>query len=72
MDNDLSVLLKAILDASSIQGDIGKLEKELSKKKINLQAVIDMSNNKRLLQEYASQIQEIFKNQGISIDVSNI
>lgn len=72
MDNDLSVLLKAILDASSIQGDIGKLEKELSKKKINLQAVIDMSNNKRLLQEYASQIQEIFKNQGISIDVSKI
>ena len=72
MENDFSVLLKTILDTSGIQGDVSKLEKELAKKKISLQTVIDTSANKKLLQEYALQIQAIFKNQGIDIDISKI
>lgn len=57
----LSVPVKAVLDDSGIQGDVRKLEKELAKKKISLQAVIDTNGDKKLLQETEASISALNK-----------
>ena len=70
--NDFLVELMTKLDTTQAINDVKELEKELQKKKINLKAVMDMSGNKRIMQQYAVQIQKIFQEKGIKIDTSKI
>lgn len=70
--NDFLVELIAKINTAQAINDVKELEKELQKRKINLKTVMDMSGNKRVMQEFAIQIQKIFQEKGINIDTSKI
>lgn len=70
--NDFLVEIMTKLNTAQAINDVKELEKELQKRKINLKTVMDMSGNKRIMQHFAIQIQEIFQKQGINIDISKI
>lgn len=71
IDHFLVELIAKINTAQAIT-DVKELEKELQKRKINLKAVMDMSGNKKIVQEFAIQIQKIFLERGVDIDTSKI
>lgn len=71
IDHFLVELIAKINTTQAIT-DVKELEKELQKRKINLKAVMDMSGNKKIVQEFAIQIQKIFQEKGINIDTSKI
>lgn len=71
IDHFLVELIAKINTAQAIT-DVKELEKELQKRKINLKAVMDMSGNKKIVQEFAIQIQKIFQERGVDIDTSKI
>lgn len=71
IDHFLVELIAKINTTQAIT-DVKELEKELQKRKINLKAAIDMSGNKKIVQEFAVQIQKIFQERGVDIDTSKI
>lgn len=71
IDHFLVELIAKINTAQAIT-DVKELEKKLQKRKINLKAVMDMSGNKKIVQEFAIQIQKIFQERGVDIDTSKI
>lgn len=66
------VELIAKINTTQAINDVKELGKELQKRKINLKAVMDMSGNKKMVQEFAIQIQKIFQERGVDIDTSKI
>lgn len=75
MDNDLSVLLKVILDSSGIgSGDISKIQKILEKYTVNVAAELDktqlMNSVKQVLPQVMKEISKI-SGQDIKIDIDD-
>lgn len=75
MDNDLSVLLKVILDSSGIgSGDISKIQKILEKYTVNVAAELDktqlMNSVKQVLPQVIKEISKI-SGQDIKIDIDD-
>lgn len=70
--NQFLIELMTTLNTVTAIDDINKLEKELKKRKISLQAVLDTSGNTKIIQKFATQIQDIFKQNGIDIDTTTI
>lgn len=70
--NDFLVELMTTLNTTQAISDVKQLENELKKRKINLQTVLNMSGNERIIQEYAVKIQKLFKDKGIDIDTGKI
>lgn len=75
MDNDLSVLLKVILDSSGIgSGDISKIQKILEKYTVNVTAELDktqlMNSVKQVLPQVIKEISKI-SGKDIKIDIDD-
>lgn len=70
--NDFLVELATTLNTVQAIEDVKELEKELQKRNIELNAVLNTNGNERIIQKFAIQIQELFKKQGINIDISKI
>lgn len=70
--NDFIVELVAKINSSQALNDVDKLQKELTKRNINLKSVLDTTASKQELQNFAAQIQTIFKEKGIDIDTGEI
>ena len=70
--NQFLIELMTTLNTVTAIDDINKLERELKKRKISLQAVLDTSGNTKIIQKFATQIQDIFKQNGIDIDTTTI
>lgn len=75
MDNDLSVLLKVILDSSGIgSGDISKIQKILEKYTVNVAAELDktqlMNSVKQVLPQVVKEISKI-SGKDIKIDIDD-
>lgn len=70
--NDFIVELVTKINSSQVFDDVAKLQKELKKRNISLKAVIDTTASKQELQNFAAQIQTIFKEKGIEIDTGKI
>lgn len=71
MDNFI-VQLMARLDLSKTPDDLRKIEQELSKKKINLQTVLDTATSQKELKNLAKQMKDVLKSEGINIDTSTL
>lgn len=70
--DDYIVELIARLNTSKISTDINKIEKELEKNGINIKTVLDTAATKQELKNLAGQMQNVFKQNGIDINIGAI
>jgi len=70
--NDFLVELATTLNTTQAIDDVKELEKELQKRKIELNTALNMSGNERIIQEFAVKIQKIFADRGIDVDTTKI
>lgn len=70
--NDFLVELATTLNTTQAIEDVKELERELKKRNIELNTVLNTSGNDRIIQEFAVKIQELFNRKGINIDTSKI
>lgn len=70
--NDFLVELATTLNTTKAVEDVKELERELKKRNIELNTVLNTSGNERVIQEFAVKIQKLFSDRGIDIDISKI
>ena len=70
--NDFLVELATTLNTTQAIDDVKELERELKKRNIELNTVLNTSGNERVIQEFAVKIQKLFSDRGIDIDISKI
>lgn len=70
--NDFLIEIATTLNTTKAIDDVKELERELKKRNIELNTVLNTSGNERIIQEFAVKIQKVFSDGGIDIDISKI